>query len=329
MQIMKALVTGGCGFIGSNFVNYMSTKYPMGKFIVLDIMDYCASFENVNKNPNIEIVVGDIGNKELVSYLLQKFEIDTIIHFAAQSHVDASFFNSIEFTKTNVLGTHTLLETVRMYNEKTNNIKVFFHMSTDEVFGPSTTDIMMTETSFLSPSSPYASSKVGAEALIQAYKHSYKLPVLIARSNNCYGENQFPEKIIPKFICNLLNNKKLPIQGAGTARRNFIEVNDTCMAIETILSKGELGEIYNISSDHANEYSVLEVAKILVEIIHPESNFEDYLEFVEDRKFNDCRYYISSDKLERLEWKPIKTNFLEEVTKLVEWYKINKTRYRF
>lgn len=323
------LVTGAAGFIGSNFVNYMSDKYPESKFIILDILDYPASLENIDKNSNIEIVIGDIGNNELVAYILRKFEIDIIVHFAAMSHVDASFYNSIAFTKTNILGTHILLETVKIYNDETGNLKVFFHMSTDEVFGPCDNDVMMTETSFLSPSSPYASSKVGAEALIQAYKHSYKLPILIARSNNCYGPNQYPEKVIPKFICNLLNDQKMTIQGDGTARRNFIAVEDTCTALETILLNGTIGEIYNISANHDNEYNVMEIAKIIAGLIYPGEELDKHIEYVKDRNFQDMRYYISSEKLGKLGWKPIKTNFKEEIKNLVEWYKINKSRYGF
>lgn len=323
------LVTGALGFIGANYVNYMSSKYPEYKFIILDILDYCASLENVHQYPNIEIIIGDIGNNELVSYILRKFEINNVVHFAAQSHVDNSFFNSIAFTKTNVLGTHVLLETVRIYNNETNKLEKFIHISTDEVYGEVNDNIMRRETDVLKASNPYSSSKLAGEALVQAYYSSYKLPCIITRGNNVMGKGQYPEKIVPKFICNLLNNKLLPIHGLGESRRNFIHVDDTCSAIETVLLKGEIGEIYNISSDHSNEYSVIEIAKMLINIMHPGEEVAKYIEYVEDRKFNDCRYYISNEKLEKLGWNPTKTNFEYELTELIEWYKNNKARYGF
>jgi UDP-glucose 4,6-dehydratase len=323
------LCTGACGFIGSNFVSYMANKYTDCRFIVLDILDYCASLENVPKLPNIEIVVGDIGNNELVAYILRKFEIDTIVHFAAQSHVDHSFFNSIPFTKTNVLGTHILLETVRIYHDETKRLQRFISVSTDEVYGEVSDDVAKKETDMLHSSNPYAASKQNAETLAQAYIQSYKLPIIITRGNNVYGINQYPEKVIPKFICQLLNGEKLTIQGSGMTRRNFIHVNDTCKAFETILLKGVIGEIYNISGHSQNEYTVMEVASLLVELICPGESLEDHITYVEDRKFNDCRYYISSEKLEKLDWKPEKTDFTEEIKELIEWYKANKGRYGF
>lgn len=325
----SCLLTGALGFVGSNFANYMSSKYPEVTFVILDILEYCASLENVNKKPNVEIVIGDIQNNELIAYILRKFEIDTIIHLAAQSHVDNSFFNSIAFTKTNVLGTHVLLETARIYHEKTNKLHIFLHISTDEIYGEINDNIMRNETSPMKPTSPYASSKGAAELLVQSYSHSFKLPSIITRCNNIMGPNQYPEKIIPKFICQLLNNEKLTIQGNGSARRNFIHVDDTCTAFETILFNGEIGEIYNISADHKNEFNVMQVAEMLVELIKPGESLDDHITYVEDRKFNDCRYYISSEKLEKLGWKPVKTDFTNELKELIEWYKINKGRYGF
>ncbi|AYV77123.1 MAG: GDP-mannose 4,6 dehydratase [Barrevirus sp.] len=322
-------VTGAAGFIGSNFVCYMANKYPDCRFIVLDILDYCASLDNLEKLPNIDIVIGDISDNELVAHTLRTFEIDTIVHFAAHSHVDNSFFNSIPFTKTNVLGTHILLETVRVYRDETNRLQKFVQISTDEVYGQVDDNIARNELSAFNPSSVYASSKAAAEMYINAYYHSFKLPVIIARSNNCYGECQYPEKVVPKFICQLLNGEKLTIHGLGTSQRNFIHVSDTCKAVETILLQGEIGEIYNISAPLNNEFTVMEVASLLVSLIYPGDPLEDHITYVEDRKFNDCRYYISSEKLEKLGWKPVKTDFTKEVKELIEWYKINKGRYGF
>jgi dTDP-glucose 4,6-dehydratase len=327
------LITGALGFIGSNFVNYMSLKYPHAKFIVLDKKDYCSSVENINKTSlhNTDIIIGDIGNKELVTYILNKNKIDTVIHFAAHSHVDNSFFNSINFTKNNVLMTHILLETVRIYHEETKQLEKFIHVSTDEVYGEVTDNDARMETSILDPTNPYAASKAAAEFFVKSYYYSYNLPVIITRGNNVYGFNQYPEKVIPKFICKLLDGEKLTIQGGGNNKRNFIHVDDVSTAFETILLKGEIGQIYNISSNIQNEYSVIELSMMLIKLFHPDANLPDdinkYVEFIEDRKFNDYRYFISSEKLEKLGWKPHKINFIQNLEELVQWYTINRKRY--
>lgn len=329
------LVTGSAGFIMSVYTNYMAKKYPNYNFVILDKLDYCASLDNLDKNPNVDVVIGDIANKELVTYILNKFDIDTVIHGAAASHVDHSFFNSVQFSINNILGTHYLLEAVRLYHEKTGKIQRFHHVSTDEVFGNSENDEPKTELSLLAATNPYAASKSGAENIVMSYFYSYKMPIIITRSSNIFGKNQYPEKIIPRFICNLLNNQKLPIHGKGTSKRLFLHVDDVCNAFEMLLFKGEIGHVYNISADHSNEYDVLTVAKKLVKLFHPDVNVDDptqlnqYLEFVDDRKFNDLRYFISSEKLENLGWKPIKTNFDENLKELIEWYRVNKSRYGF
>ena len=329
IKTKNCLVTGAAGFIGSNFTNYMAKKYVSVRFVVLDILDYCSSLENLEKLPNIEIVVGDIANSELVGYILRKFKIDSVVHFAAQSHVDNSFYNSIPFTKTNVLGTHILLETIRLYHEDTHMIQKIIHVSSDEVYGETKDNIAKTESSAFDPTSMYAASKAAVEMFVKAYYHSFKMPVIIARGNNCFGPQQYPEKVIPKFICQLLNNEKITIQGQGTAQRNFIHVDDTCTAFETILLKGEIGEIYNISADHSNEFTVMQLANILINMIKPGQKISDHIEYIEDRKFNDARYYICSEKLEKLGWKPFRINFKEELIQLIDWYKINKIRYNF
>lgn len=332
------LVTGGLGCIGSTFVNYMSLKYPHLKFIILDILDYCASLENIDKQSlhNTDIIIGDIANKELVTYILHKFEIDNIIHFAAQTHVDNSFYDSIKFTQNNVLSAHILLETVRIYHEKTGKIEKFIHCSTDEVYASNESDEANIENSILHTTSPYSASKAAIEFIVKSYYHSYKLPVIITRGNNVYGPNQYPEKLVPKFICHLLNSEKLTIHGQGTSKRNFVTCFDTARAFETVLLHGKINEVYNISADHnTSEKSVMEVAIILIKLFYPEVNTDDpgqlsqYIEYVEDRKFNDARYFISSEKLEKLGWKPIKTDFVENLKELIEWYRINKSRYGF
>lgn len=331
------LITGALGFIASNFVNYMSLKYPHARFVVLDKKDYCSSFENITKQSlhNTDIIIGDIRNKELVTYILEHYRVDTILHFAAQSHVDNSFFNSIDFTENNVLGTHMLLETARIYHDKTNSLEKFIHVSTDEVYGEVTDGDARIETSILDPTNPYAASKAAADFFVKSYFYSYNLPIIITRGNNVYGKNQYPEKVIPKFICKLLDGEKLTIQGTGENKRNFIHVDDVSTAFETILLKGETGHIYNISSDDSNEYSVIELAKTLITIFHPDENLENenkktlskYIEYIEDRKFNDARYFISSEKLKSLGWKPEKTDFTANLKELIDWYRENRNRY--
>jgi UDP-glucose 4,6-dehydratase len=317
------LITGALGFIGSNMANYLSLKYPDVKIVVLDKLSYCSSKDNVNHLPNTKLIIGDISNKELVTHILEEYTIDHVIHFAASSHVANSFYNSIDFTINNVLGTHYLLEAVRIYG----NVEKFIHISTDEVYGEVTDDIMRKETSILDPTNPYAATKAAAEFMVKSYFYSYKLPIIITRSNNVYGVNQYPEKIIPKFICQMLNGEKITIEGNGTSKRNFIHVDDTVTAIETIMLNGRIGEIYNISAPDECEYDVMTIAKTIIKMFDDNNVISDHLVFVEDRKFNDCRYYIDAEKLKELGWVAKHTDFVENVRELVEWYRINKDRY--
>ncbi len=322
------LITGALGFIGSNVANYLSLKYPHIRIIILDKMSYCSSEHNIDKISlhNIKIVIGDISNKELVTYLLNEYNIDHIIHFAASSHVANSFYNSIDFTMNNVLGTHYLLEATRIYNEKTNNIEKFIHISTDEVYGEVTDDIMRKETSILDPTNPYAATKAAAEFMVKSYYYSYNLPIIITRANNVYGINQFPEKIIPKFICQMLNGEKITIEGTGISKRNFIHVDDISTAMETILLKGKIGEIYNICAPDNCEYTVMEIATTIIQLFN-KGDVNDNIVFVEDRKFNDCRYYIDSEKLKNLGWIATHTNFVDNLKELIIWYGKYKSRY--
>jgi dTDP-glucose 4,6-dehydratase len=302
---VNLLITGGCGFIGSNFINYYFPKGKVTKLINLDAMYYCADEKNVSKeireNDAYILVKGKLGDSELVCNLLKKYNITHVIHFAAQSHVQNSFEDSLIFTEDNVLGTHELLENCRKFGR----IQKFIHVSTDEVYGESMNSVdekHKTEHSILCPTNPYSATKAGAELIAQSYNHSYKMPIIITRGNNVYGPNQYPEKVIPRFIKLLKEDKKVTIQGSGTSVRAFLHAYDTAKAFECILEKGEIGEIYNIGCDEGMEYSVLEIAKILIKMIKGTDKYDDWIEYIEDRPFNDQRYYISNEKVKNLGW---------------------------
>ena len=312
------LITGGCGFIGSNFINNYFPKNKIHKLVNVDAMYYCANEENVDKHirsdANYVFIKGNICDYHFIEKILKEYEITHIIHFAAQSHVQNSFDDSIQFTYDNILGTHTLLESCKKYGK----IEKFIHVSTDEVYGESMNSIEethKTEHSILCPTNPYAATKAGAELLAQSYNHSFKMPIIITRGNNVYGPNQYPEKLIPRFIQLLKENHKVTIQGDGSNVRAFLHANDTASAFETILEKGTVGEIYNIGCDDQMEYSVLDIAKILIKMIKNTDNYDEWIEYVEDRPFNDKRYYISNQKLKDLGWE-IKENFMESLQKL-------------
>ena len=301
--LKNILVTGGCGFIGSNYINHSVEKYPNYRFINIDAMYYCASHNNittnVKKSRNYKFIKGNINDFNLIKYILKEENITHIIHFAAQSHVDNSFTDSLQYTEDNVKGTHTLLEAVRQINPKI----VFLHFSTDEVYGESQlNEKAKHEMSLLCPTNPYAASKAAAEMLVNSYIHSYNLKIIITRCNNVYGPNQYPEKLIPRFINQLKNNKKCTIHGKGTSLRTFIHVDDVCTAVNTILHKGKLSEIYNIGSEPRYEKSVMDIAKILIKLIHKTNNYDSHIVHVEDRPFNDKRYFITNDKIKQLDW---------------------------
>ena len=311
----SVLVTGGCGFIGSNFINYMVKKYPDVKFYNLDIMYYCASFDNIKvpDAPNYEFILGNINDYNLVVYLLKSKNIDTIIHFAAQSHVDNSFLESFKYTEDNVKGTHTLLEAV-----KNTNLDIkFLHFSTDEVYGESDLDEdAKHEKDILCPTNPYSASKAAAEMIVCSYVHSFNLQAIITRGNNVFGPNQYPEKLIPKFIQHLKNDEKCTIHGDGSSLRSFIHVDDVSTAVECILHNGIIGEIYNIGSDDSNELSVIQVTKYLIELIKGNTNYDDYITYVKDRPFNDKRYFITNKKLKKLGWEQ-QISFLDGLKNLL------------
>ncbi len=320
-DIKNLLVTGGCGFIGSNFINIFAEKYPDVKIINFDALYYCADKNNIHKHiqtsDRYEFVQGNLCSFDLVKHILDSHRIDTIIHFAAQSHVQNSFEDALQYTNDNVLGTHTLLEAVRRYGK----IKKFVHISTDEVYGESMleeNEEKKNEESILCPTNPYAATKAAAELIAKSYYHSFKLPIIITRGNNVYGPNQYPEKLIPRFIEQLKNNKPVTIQGDGSNVRAFLHVSDVCSALNLILEKGAVGEIYNIGSDEHDEYTVKEVAYKLIKSIKrcEETKMNEWITYIEDRPFNDKRYYISNDKVKKLGW-DIKKSFDEGIMELL------------
>lgn len=312
------LITGGCGFIGSHFINYIFEKYSNINIINYDAMYYCASENNIKNNvkesTRYKFIKGNLNEIQLLSSILEENKIDHVVHFAAQSHVQNSFYESLSYTYDNVMGTHSLLESCRIYGK----VKKIIHVSTDEVYGESKIiDDKKTELSLLCPTNPYAGTKASAELIAQTYIHSFKLPILITRGNNVYGINQYPEKLIPKFINLLKNNKKVTIQGNGMCMRSFLHVSDTVKAFDILLNKGVIGEIYNIGCDEHMEYSIIDIAHILIEKIKHTKNYDEWIEYVEDRPFNDNRYYINNDKLKKLGWE-IEANFnkcIEEIIK--------------
>lgn len=311
------LLTGGLGFIGSHVVKRLLYQHPEYRIIVLDKCDKCSSMLNLT-GANCKIIIGDICSKDLVNHILKEYRIDTIMHFAAQTHVDNSFGNSFEFTKSNIMGTHLLLESANIHK-----IKRFIHVSTDEVYGE--TDERMKEHMVLEPTNPYAATKASAEFLVKSYHTSYGLPIIISRGNNVYGPNQYPEKLIPKFINLLLRGRKCCIHGDGTNTRSFLYVADVADAFITLLHKGKVGEIYNIGTEF--EVSNLEVAKTLITMMGVASQKdEDLIEFVEDRKFNDQRYHIDSTKLLELGWKPV-VEWSDGLKQTIDWYKHNQSHW--
>ena len=325
-------ITGGAGFIGSHFINFMWSKYSKLKIINLDCMYYCSNMLNVNseiredERGRYKFYKTDLAASKAVTEIrgiLNTHAVTHVVHFAAQSHVQNSFGESLQYTRDNVMGTHNLLEAARLYGK----IQRFIHVSTDEVYGESDSiGDCKTESSLLNPTNPYAATKAAAEMIAQSYYRSFKFPLIITRGNNVYGPNQYPEKLIPRFVSLLQDGKKLTVQGTGEHIRSFIHVSDVCSAFDIILSKGTTGEIYNIGGDESSDYSVMEVAKILIKEINGDTAIDDsssdveWIEYVDDRPFNDKRYYISNDKLKQLGWNP-QVDFMDGIRDL-----INKTR---
>lgn len=314
------LLTGGAGFIGRAVLEHLLSKYPEYAIVCLDKMDYCSSnlSDLIGRHSNLIVERGDILDENLVKKVFSLYNIETVMHFAAQSHVDNSFGNSLEFTRNNVLGTHVLLET-----SKKAQVKRFIHVSTDEVYGlcSDSSESATENNTMLEPTNPYAASKAGAEFLVKAYQRSFGLPVIITRGNNVYGPGQFPEKLIPKFISRLSRGLPCCLHGDGSQLRSFLFIDDVVCAFDRILHHGSVGSIYNIGTQE--EISVKDVAHILME----KMNVHLPVETVADRNFNDMRYNISSSALGSLGWTPL-VPFAQGVEKTIDWYrKTDLTRY--
>lgn len=316
---MNLLVTGGAGFIGSNFIRHMLSLHPDCAVINLDALTYAGNRENLRdaeSNPRYTFVQGDIGDRDLVRSVMEKHRIDTVVHFAAESHVDRSIADPSIFVKTNVLGTQTLLEAARV-----RNVERFIHISTDEVYG-STLKGSFKETDRLTPSSPYASSKAGSDLLALSYHTTFGLPVIVTRCTNNFGPYQYPEKLIPLFVTNLLDGKKVPVYGTGKNVRDWIHVEDHCRAVDFLLKKGHAGEIYNIGG--GNERTNLEITGTILRLLQKD---QSSVRYVTDRPGHDLRYSLDCTRLEQLGWKPVRS-FEEGLVDTVAWYRNNEGWWR-
>lgn len=313
---MKLLVTGGAGFIGSNFIHYWLKNYPTDKLVNLDLLTYAGNLDNLadlKGQENYEFVQGDIGDEALVNDLVRG--IDLIVHFAAESHVDRSIKNSADFIKTNVEGTRVLLEAAK----NNGNIR-FHHISTDEVYGSlGPEDQKFNEETPYDPRSPYSASKAASDHLVRAYYHTYKLPVTISNCSNNYGPYQYPEKLIPLFVTNLLIGKKVPVYGAGKNIRDWIHVNDHNRGVDLIIKKGRIGETYCLGGN--SEKTNLEITKLILDLMGQK---EEMVEHVADRLGHDLRYAIDYSKAQReLGFEPL-VKFEDGLKKTIEWYQANQ-----
>ncbi len=317
---MKLLITGGAGFIGSNFVHHILKTYPDYEVINLDALTYAGNLENLKElesNPRHKFVKGDICDGELMDRLVA--EADVVVHFAAESHVDRSILDSAAFVRTNVIGTHTLLEAAK----KAGN-KRFHHVSTDEVFGSlAPQDEPFNETTPYDPRSPYSASKAGSDHLVRAYFHTHGLPVTISNCSNNYGPYHFPEKLVPLVITNLMEGKKIPVYGDGMQVRDWLHVEDHCRAIDTIIHRGKIGETYCVGGN--GEKPNIEIVKTILAIMELG---EDKIEYVQDRKGHDKRYAINFDKIKNeLGWEP-QVTFEEGIKETVQWFVENEAWWK-
>lgn len=339
------LVTGGCGFVGSNLVNHLLRRFPNVRVVNIDKMDYCSSAYNIDEefrddSKRYVLIPGSLCDLNLVYNVLTMYKIEVILHLAAQSHVQNSFGNSLQFTQDNIVGTHSLLEAAKRYNASsmgTHNLHLFIYMSTDEVHGDSTLVPEEGGGQIFNPTNPYAATKAACELLVGSYSKSFGLPTIIVRSNNIFGPRQHSEKLIPQFIQRLKAGEKCKIQGSGKQMRTFVYVEDVCDAFVTIIQKGRINEVYEIGSN--DEFTVLDIARILIGKLDPEGEgsgssefpwgpghedgedcgWEEFVEYIADRDFNDFRYEVNTSKLEALGWSR-KHTFDQGLVKTLKFY---------
>lgn len=311
------LVTGGAGFIGSNFINYILNKRDDYFIVNLDKLTYAGNLENlkeVESKKNYTFIKGDIVNAELINFVFEKYKIKYVINFAAESHVDRSISGSEIFFRTNVIGTNVLLEAAKRFN-----VERFLQISTDEVYGSLGPIGLFSEKTPIAPNSPYSASKASSDMMTMAFNHTYGLPTVITRCSNNYGPLQFPEKLIPLMILNAIQNKKLPVYGDGMNIRDWIYVIDHNKAVELVFEKGKIGEVYNIGA--SNELPNIEIVKVILKNLNKS---EELIQFVKDRPGHDKRYAIDSGKIQNeLKWKP-EFNFESAIVNTIEWYLKNK-----
>jgi len=311
---MKILITGGCGFIGSNFIRHILKKYPDYKIVNLDKLTYCGNADNlrdIENDKRYSFVKGDICDPKIADKAIK--DCGAVVNFAAESHVDRSIENASDFIRTNIHGVYALLEA-----GKKHNIRRFVQISTDEVYG-SIKKGSFQETSPLRPNSPYSASKAGGDHLAMAYYTTFKTPVIITRSSNNFGPYQYPEKVVPLFITNLLQNKKVPLYGDGMNIRDWLYVLDNCSAIDLVLHKGKIGEVYNIGGSF--EIPNIELTKIILKLL---GKTDKMINYVPDRLGHDRRYSLDSGKIKKLGWKP-SGSFDKAIKETIKWYKNNTT----
>ena len=329
-MLKHILITGGAGFIGSHLTRLFVTKYPAYKIVNLDKLTYAGNLENlrdIEEQPNYCFVKGDINDMVFLKSLFEEYLFTDVLHCAAESHVDRSITDPLAFVTTNVLGTSALLQTAKEYWKNDYNDKVFYHISTDEVYGSLGTHGFFTENTPYDPRSPYSASKASSDHMVRAFYHTYKLPVKISNCSNNYGPFHFPEKLIPLCIHNILNNKPLPIYGKGENVRDWLYVEDHARAIDLIFHKGKNGETYNIGGH--NEWSNIDLVKELCrqmdeKLQREKGTSKKLITYIKDRAGHDMRYAIDASKLKReLGWEP-SLQFEEGISKTIDWYLANQ-----